>query len=558
MHTYDKLTFSAVLPQLISKYSRCNALGFIDEEPITYAEMGRRIDALQAFFEALKLVPGDKVVIYSQNMPNWGLVYFALQCMGMVAVPVLPDFNTHELENILQHSEAKAIFVSENLEYKIAGIRKDYIEVVVRIDTFQVLEGPDENVYFDSNASPGGDYSPDEHGLAVLLYTSGTTGNSKGVMLSQHNVIINAMQGGGVQQIKETDKFLSVLPLAHTYENTLGLILPILFGASVSYLRKPPTASVLVPAMQSLKPELMLTVPMIIEKVYKNSILPAIQKKVITRFLFRFRPVRKLIHRLAGRKLYRTFGGQLKFYGIGGAKLDPVVEQFLRDARFPYAIGYGLTETSPLLAGSNPKQTKFQAIGPKVIGCEVKINDPDPKSGEGEIWAKGPNIMLGYYKNEAKTREVITEDGWLKTGDLGVFDKNGWLSHKGRLKNMIVGANGENIYPEEIESLINNFRHVNESIVMEKKGKLVALVNFNREELEQKIRAMSAELSHKVDEKIEEIARKVDKAIDELATELHDYINTRVNKFSRIHMLVVHPEPFQKTATQKIKRYLYY
>ncbi len=557
MQVYDQLIFSDIISDVTTKYAHHNALGFVDEEPMTYAQMGKNIDALKAFFEALEIKKGDRVVIFSQNMPNWGLVYFALQCMGAVAVPVLPDFNTHELQNVLQHSEAKAVFISSSLEYKLAEVKKDFVEVIVRIDDFEVLEGKDRTVVFDQSAVCKNSYSSDEDELAVLLYTSGTTGDSKGVMLSQKNVIINAFQGDGVQPIMEHDKFLSVLPLAHTYENTLGLILPILKGASVSYLRKPATASVLIPAMQKLKPELMLTVPMIIEKVYKSSILPEIQKKALTRILYKYGPTRKLIHRLAGKKLYKTFGGRLQFFGIGGAKLDPVVEQFLRDARFPYAIGYGLTETSPLLAGSNPSQTKFQAIGPTVIHCELKINNPDPVTGEGEIWAKGPNVMLGYYKNEVKTSEVMTEEGWFKTGDLGVFDKKGWLSHKGRLKNLIVGANGENIYPEDIESLINNFRHVVESIVIEKKGKLVAMVHFNRDEMEQKLKEMRADFTQRVDEKLEELTRKVDKAIDELAAELKLYINTRVNKFSRIQLLVVHPDPFQKTATQKIKRYLY-
>ena len=202
--------------------------------------------------------------------------------------------------------------------------------------------------------------------------------------------------------------------------------------------------------------------------------------------------------------------------------------------------------------------TRYQAIGPKVVDCELKIHNPDPISGEGEIWGKGPNIMLGYYKNEAKTSEVLTEDGWFKTGDLGVFDKNGWLSHKGRLKNLIVGANGENIYPEEVESLINNFRHVIESIVIEKKGKLTALVHFNREELELKLKELKSDFNQRVDEKFGEMSQKVDEAIDELALELQRYINSRVNKFSRIQLIVVHTDPFQKTATQKIKRHLYY
>ncbi len=558
MHSYEKLNFATVIPDVVSKYANNVALGFVDEEQITYAQMGTKIKAVISFLETLNIKPGDKVIIYSQNMPNWGIVYFALQCMGVVTVPVLPDFNKHELQNVLSHSEAKAIFISESLEYKFKDIDRGFIKSVIRLDNLKVLESEEQNIAFNIDAIAANSYNPDENELAILLYTSGTTGDSKGVMLSQKNVIINAFQSNDIQNIHETDKFLSVLPLSHTYENTLGLVLPVLKGASVSYLRKPPTAAVLIPAMQAIRPNIMLTVPMIIEKVYRNSILPKLQSKSITRFLLKFKPTRKLLHRIAGKKLYETFGGRLSFFGIGGAKLDPKVEQFLRDAKFPYAIGYGLTETAPMLAGSNPSMTKFQAIGRKVVDCELKIHNPDPITGEGEIWGKGPNVMLGYYKNEEKTKEVMTEDGWFKTGDLGVFDKNGWLSHKGRLKNMIVGANGENIYPEEVESLINNFRHVVESIVIEKKGKLMALVYFNREELELRMKELRSELTNKVDEKIEEVTQLVDQSIDELATELQEYINSRVNKFSRLQLIVVHPDPFQKTATLKIKRHLYY
>lgn len=553
MEIKDKLNFATLIPEVVSKFANHNALGFVDEEMMTYAEMGRKISAVKVFLEALEIKQGDKVVIYSQNMPNWGIVYFALQCLGIVAVPVLPDFNPFELENVLKHSESKAIFISQSLEYKLAELKNNFPEIIIRIDNFEVIKSNIKGVVFDENAKSDTLYfsKPDE--MAILLYTSGTTGDSKGVMLSQKNVIYNAFQSGEVQNVPEHSRFLSVLPLSHTYENTIGLILPIMKGANVTYLRKPPTASVLIPAMQTVKPDLMLTVPMIIEKVYKNSILPQIEKKAFTRILHKNSITRKLVYRLAGKKLYKTFGGNLKFFGIGGAKLDAKTERFLRDAKFPYAIGYGLTETSPLLAGSNPTQTKFQAIGPKVIDCELIINKPDPKTGEGEIWGRGPNIMLGYYKNEERTREVLTEDGWFKTGDLGVFDEHGNLTHKGRLKNMIVGANGENIYPEEIESLINNFRHVVESLVIEQKGKLVALVHFDREALEKKWNEMATEFSHDV----KEMAQKVDETITELNSELKQYINERVNKFSKIQSFHAHPEPFKKTATQKIKRFLY-
>ncbi|MDX8340570.1 AMP-binding protein [Draconibacterium sp. IB214405] len=551
----DKIdSFSSFISESVQNYATNKALGFIDGDYLTYAEMGRKISAVQEFLEKLGIDEGDKVIIYSQNMPDWGVVYFALQCSGIVAVPVLPDFSPVELENVIKHSESKAMFISSSLQYKLKDADTTTLDVIVKIDDFSLLKAENTSVVFDEKASSDKAYQPKENELAVLIYTSGTTGNSKGVMLSQKNILENVVQSAAVQEIKEEFCFLSVLPLSHTYENTIGFLLAMYKGASVTYLHKPPTASVLLPALKKLRPHIMLTVPMIIEKVYKSSILPGINKKAVTRLMHRFKPTRKLVHRLAGKKLMETFGGRLEFFGIGGAKLDGKVERFLRDAKFPYAIGYGLTETAPLVAGSNPTTTRFRAIGPKVINSEIKIHNPNPATGEGEIWTKGPNVMLGYYKNQEETKRVLTEDGWFKTGDLGVFDKDGWLSHKGRLKNMIVGANGENIYPEEIESIINNFRHVVESVVVQKKGKLVALVHFNREELEQKVKEMRSGL----EDKMEEISHHVDEKIEELRAELKEYINSRVNKFSKVQDFISHPTPFIKTATQKIKRYLYY
>lgn len=554
---FDQLSFSSLVSEVVKKYEQNEALGFLDEKHLTYKELGEHISAVQYFLEQLGIRPGDKVLIYSQNMPNWGIVYLALQCSGIVAVPVLPDFSPKELENVIKHSEGIALFISKTLIHKLKETDTETLEHIFNIEDFTAIKTSKPEVVFDLSKQSNTAHQPKENELAVLIYTSGTTGNSKGVMLSQKNILANVIQSGAVQEIRPEYRFLSVLPLSHTYENTIGFLLAIKHGARVTYLRKPPTASVLLPALKKVRPHIMLTVPLIIEKIYKGSIVPGIQKKALTRLMYKFRPTQKLVHRLAGKKLYETFGGRLEFFGIGGAKLDPKVERFLRDARFPYAIGYGLTETSPLVAGSNPRTTRYQAIGPKVINCEVKIHDPNPKTGEGEIWVKGPNVMLGYYKNEEETLRVLTPDGWFKTGDLGVFDKDGWLSHKGRLKNMIVGANGENIYPEEIESIINNFQHVVESLVVKKKGQLVAMVHFNREELEQKIKEMHANVSSKIEDQVEFISQKVDETINELLKELQDYVNSQVNKFSRITKLKHHPTPFQKTATQKIKRFLY-
>jgi long-chain acyl-CoA synthetase len=302
----------------------------------------------------------------------------------------------------------------------------------------------------------------------------------------------------------------------------------------------------LLPALAKIKPTMMLTVPLIIEKIFFNKVMPALSEKLILRLLYKIPFFRIKLNAAAGKKLLKTFGGELKFYGIGGAKLNKEVEKFLIEAKFPYAIGYGLTETAPLLAGSNPQKAVFESTGPAIEGVELIINSPNKITGEGEIWAKGPNVMKGYYKEPEMTKEVLTQDGWFKTGDLGTIDNDNNLYIKGRLKNMIVGASGENIYPEEIESIINNFRFVVDSLVVQQKGKLVALVQINMEELEKKYQILKQDMTRQVEDKV-----------DEVLNELQHYVNSQVNKFSQIQKVVLQPVPFQKTATLKIKRFLY-
>ena len=263
---------------------------------------------------------------------------------------------------------------------------------------------------------------------------------------------------------------------------------------------------------------------------------------------YNFGPTRKLFNRLAGKKLMQTFGGKIVFFGIGGSKIDPVVERFLREAKFPYAIGYGLTETSPMSAGSAPRETFLQGVGPAMEGVQIKINEPD-KTGQGEIWIKGPHVMKGYYKKPELTQEVFSEDGWFKTGDLGSFDRKGRLSIRGRIKTMILGSSGENIYPEEIESIINNFRFVNESLVVESKGKLVAMVHFNMEELEKQVQKIKSQAGN--------YKTAINDYIEEQKKELFEYVNSRVNNFSKLQLVLVQHEPFEKTPTHKIKRFLY-
>jgi long-chain acyl-CoA synthetase len=541
-----RMTFPGMFNETLRKFGKHNAYAFVGEEPKTYETVNKEIRALIAFLEKNGICPGDKVAILSLNMPNWGVAFFSITFMGAVAVPILPNFSTTEIGNVLEHSGAKAIFISTSLLPQIQEFKSEDLKIAILIEDFSLIFTEKISSEFNSSALPIRNYEVEEEDLASIIYTSGTTGRSKGVMLTHKNITFNALKACLIQSMDENDRFLSVLPLSHTYENTLGLVLPMLCGSCVYYLRKPPTPAVLLPALAEIKPSVMLTVPLIIEKIYFNKILPTFRDKLILKLLYNIPLLRKILNKAAGKKLMKTFGGELKFYGIGGAKLNKTVEKFLIEAKFPYAIGYGLTETSPLLAGSNPQKSVFESTGPAIEGIELIINNPDKKTGEGEIWAKGPTIMKGYYKEPEMTKEVLSSDGWFKTGDLGTLDSNNYLFIKGRSKSMIVGASGENIYPEEIESIINNFRFVVESLVVQQQGKLVALVHINMEELEKKYRILKQDMTRQVEDKV-----------DEVLNELQEYVNSQVNKFSKIQKVVLQPVPFQKTATLKIKRFLY-
>ncbi len=543
MNKLENQTLPSLLQNSFKLYGENIALSYVNEESFTYNDLNSEIEKIKKVLIGQGITKGDKVAILSRNMPNWGVAFFAITSIGAIAVPLLPDFHKDEIQNIIEHSEPKAMFISKLMYPKIEHLPVNLLETIIYTDDFEIVKtkSTTANINYKNN------FIIEESDLASIIYTSGTTGKSKGVMLTHKNIVFDAVQSLSVEQVKSRHRFLSILPLSHSYENTLGLVVPILQGASVYYLEKPPTPNALIPAMQKVKPTHIFSVPMIIEKIYRNQVLPKFTNSKILAILYKLSFIRKALNKLAGKKLLETFGGKLEFFGIGGAALDPVVEKFLREAKFPYAIGYGLTESAPLLSGSNARISKFRAIGPVMEGIEIKINNADPKTGEGEVWAKGDNIMKGYYKEPELTKDVLTHDGWLKTGDLGYFDKDNFLFLKGRIKNMIVGASGENIYPEEIESVINNFRYVLESIVVEQKGKLVALVHFNYEELEK-------QFQHFKEEAVDYARKKA----EELKTELQDYVNSRVNKFSRIHSVVPHTVPFVKTATKKIKRYLYY
>ncbi len=541
----EYLTFPALFAETLSKFGNRPAMALVGEEPMTYIELDRKIRAVMAWLEKLGINRGDKIAILSNSIPNWGVSYYAITFMGAVVVPLLPDFHTSEICNILDHSEAKAIFISDGLRSKINDPERSVVQI--RIEDFTIIGSSETNVSFNSEASPDQPYTVSEEDLAAIIYTSGTTGKSKGVMLSHRNISFVAKMSAHVHEINEFDRFLSILPLSHTYENTIGMIFPMTKGSCIYYLGKVPTPSLLLPALKVIRPTIMLTVPLIIEKIFRNQIKPKFTSNIALRIAIHIPFIRQKLNIIAGKKLMETFGGELRFFGIGGAKLNKTVEKFLIEAKFPYAIGYGLTETSPLLAGTNPSKARLQSTGPKIKEIELKIDKPDENTGEGEIWARGPNVMKGYFKEPELTEAIITPDGWFKTGDLGMFDKDGYLYIKGRINNMIVRSGGENIFPEEIESVINNFRLVLDSLVKDRKGKLVALVNFNLEEIKTQNHHLKAENANYAEHELEK-----------LRVELQTYVNHRVNKFSQLQEVVIQPEPFEKTATQKIKRYMYW
>lgn len=555
--TLKKLTLPELLKTSCAKFSKNLSLNFVASGKKTYQDLYNEVVSIANHLLHLGVKKGDKVAILSANMPNWGITQFAIANIGAIAVPILPGFCSTELQNILEHAEVKAIFVSRLLAKCLENVKTPFLEHKILINNFSTIpEGCYQPEELDKlvqdidlkNTTPLPEVSVEEEDVASIIYTSGTTGFSKGVVLTHKNLVWDARQCSTIQHVSETDRFLSILPMAHTYENTLGLLLPLMFGAQVYYLDRVPTPKLLVPAMQKIRPTVILSVPLIIEKIYKTQILPKFTGSKFTSTIYKFAPTRKLLNRLAGKKLMKTFGGKLIFFGIGGSKLDGTVEQFLREAKFPYAIGYGLTETAPMTAGSNPTQTFLQGVGPVMKGVQIRIDNPD-KSGQGEIWVKGPNVMQGYYKRPELTAEVFTKDGWFKTGDLGSFDKKGRLTIRGRIKTMILGASGENIYPEEIESIINNFRFVNESLVVESSGKLVAMVHFNMEELEKQYQ--------KFKDQAGDYKKKISDYIEDQKQELRDYVNARVNNFSKLQLVLVQHEPFEKTPTHKIKRFLY-
>ena len=529
-------TLHKVFDYATTNYAKRVAYQYVDGgQKYTYAEFRTKVERLSQRLSRFGIKHGDRVAILSQNMPNWVVAFFAATAYGRIAVPMLPDSSENEVTNILTHSESKVVFISKRLMPKLSEECKKNLTLIIDIETFEFLKKDKDDFRCNGWVK---DPQPDD--LACIIYTSGTTGKAKGVMLSHRNICQNLAASFKAQPAFKKDRFLSIRPAAHAYEMNVSTIYSFYVGASCYTLQKPPTPTILLAAMRKVKPTIVCSVPLIIEKVVKNSVLPTIKKSRVLSWADKKLP--HILHWFIGRRMVQTFGGALKFFGVGGAKMDPVVEQFLKDCHFPYAVGYGLTETAPLVCNAMVnRKKKVGSIGVASYKVDIRLDNVNPANGEGEIVVRGNNVMLGYYKDPERTLQVLDDEGWFHTNDVASMDEDGYYFIKGRLNNTILGPSGENIYPEEIEQVINNIEGVEESLVMERDGKLVALVKFT-------------------DNAINWDQASEDKWFEELENRKNavmEWVNKAVGKNAKIGEVDAMKEPFEKTATQKIRRFKY-
>ncbi|MDR2480254.1 MAG: AMP-binding protein [Treponema sp.] len=535
----SEMTLSGLCLRSAEKYTKRPALGMFKEgalcSPVNYRLLGIRSRQIGSLLGQLGIQAGDRVLLLSENRPEWPLAYFGIAFAGAVSVPALTGFSSRQIQNICEHAGVSAICLSRAMAAKIetSAVPLIFIDSITNGSTADgtsahitvSLNGTEKDLSLRASGSGFPRRSADD--IASIIYTSGTLGNSKGVMLSSRNLVSCALASLSLVTIFPRDRLLSVIPLAHAYECTLGLLAAVISGASITYLDRPPSPSVLLPAAQALRPTAMVTVPLFIEKIYRNTIAPKLKQSI----LYRFPLTRPLAFHFAGLRLGSALGGSIRFFGIGGAPLSAEVEDFLHKIRFPYAPGYGLTETAPLTAGTAPYRFSRRSAGSAPAGVELRITD-------GEIQVRGPHVMMGYYRDEAQTREAFTADGWLKTGDLGCLDKKGRLFVKGRLKALILGPSGENIYPEEIEGLLNTSNLVEDALVYPgEQGELIAQIHIS--------------------ETAKVLFQTAANAAITALEDLRAWANKRLAAFSRLSRIELREEPFEKTPTHKIKRYLY-
>jgi long-chain acyl-CoA synthetase len=517
----------------------------------TYGELASEIARLHTTFRVLGIEPGDKIALCGRNCANWGVTFLAIETYKAVAVSILPDFTGEGIHTLVNHSEAKLLYCGPNVLKKIDAKEMPGLTAMIFMDDFSLKYAANEEVEKKyatvdevfKKEWPNGvtaqdlNYPTDNADeVALINYTSGSTGNPKGVMLSHKNLSGNI--DFAVKEIphQEGDKVLSMLPIAHMFGLMFEFLYQVCDGAEVYFLTKAPTPTTLIKAFAQVHPFMILTVPLVIEKIIKGKVLPVINKPVM-KVLWNTPGIKSLLHKKVSNTLLQVFGGKLRFLIIGGAALNEEVEKCMHDMHFPYCVGYGMTECAPLITYEKWQKYLYRSCGKGIVGMDLRIDSEDPTKKEGELQVRGVNVMMGYYKNEQASKEAFTEDGWMRTGDLGIIDKDGNLFLRGRSKNMLLGPSGQNIYPEEIEDKLNSLPLVLESVVVQRDQKLVALVYPDNSDAGKKLLA----------------GRNIFDVMEANRKEL----NKQIPQYSQVVAIEVVEKEFEKTPKRSIKRFLY-
>ena len=524
------------------------ALGNFRGEVFTFGQLATQIAKFHLFFDAIGLKKGDKVALCAKNSARWGVTFFAANTYEAVLVPILADFHPDSVNSLVDHSESKVLLTDTDIWNKLDIAQMPTIKAVISSSDFSLLYSADEKInevndkldQIFAEKYPNGFSASDvayptdnDKELAIINYTSGTTSAPKGVMLRYECLSANVEFGQKRLPSYPDDKIVSMLPMAHMYGMMFELIYPLCGGSSICYLGKTPTPALLLGAMAEVKPYLVITVPLVMEKIFKSKVAPVINKPIM-KVITSIPGLNQVIFKKIRNTLLTAFGGNVREIIMGGAALNPDVEKWFRKFKLPFTVGYGMTEAAPLMAYEDWWDFVPKSCGKAVDSVQVRIDSDDPYNKVGEIQAKGYSLMTGYYKNEEATKAAFTEDGWMRTGDLGLIDKKGNIFIKGRSKNMILSANGQNIYPEEIEATVNNQPYVIESVVIDRGPRLVALAYMDAE----KAKTDGVDLE----------AYKV---------QLMNEVNKSMPAYSKINIVEYMEQPFEKTPKMSIKRFMY-
>ena len=524
------------------------ALGNYRGELFTFGEVAENIAKLHVLYEAVGLKKGDKVALCAKNSARWGIAFFSANTYEAVVVPILADFHPDSVNSLVDHSESTVLFTDTDIWNKLDITKMPMVKAVVSTADFKLLYAADEKIQsandnlqalFEAkypNGFTAADVSyptDNDKELAIINYTSGTTSAPKGVMLRYECISANVAFGQKRLPSYPEDKIVSMLPMAHMYGMMFELIYPLCGGSSIYYLGKTPTPALLLGAMAEVKPYLVITVPLVMEKIFKSKVAPIVNKPVM-KVVTAIPGLNQIIFKKVRTSLLNAFGGNVREIVMGGAALNPDVEKWFRKFKLPFTVGYGMTEAAPLMAYEDWWDFASKSCGKAIDTVEVRIDSEDPYNKVGEIQARGMNIMSGYYKNEEATKAAFTEDGWMRTGDLGLLDEKGNIFIKGRSKNMILSANGQNIYPEEIEAAVNNQPYVIESVVVDRGARLVALIYMDSEKAK---------------------AEGVD--LEEYKKTIMAEVNKSMPAYSKLNVVEYMAEPFEKTPKMSIKRFMY-